>query len=128
MAGLTLATYAEKRAVPDELSEWLSDPDRRSLVMYGRPGRGKTGLGLGLLRELAARGVGSMFAWNIVTSPQLRARVASGEYPEKPSPCWFERWSRLLALQKRTKWDEEGWFEQLEERVTVLMLDDVGVD
>jgi len=123
-------------AVPDALVAWLDanrqaavqSARRRSLILYGKPGTGKTGLGVCALRELAAACVGKMFTWNMATSPGVRASVASGEDPQRPSPVWFERWSRLLLHHRSAKWDELGWFEQIEDRVTVLMLDDITVD
>jgi hypothetical protein len=127
--GLTFATYP--RAVPHDLFRWAEPSPaanmRRGLVLYGAPGSGKTGLGISALFLLAAAGVGSTFWWNMVTAPGSRAAVESGEEKPQPSPVWFERWPRLLAQHRRETWDEAGWFEQLD-RVTVLMLDDVGVD
>ena len=143
-AGLGLGTYPE--GVPRALAEWLkrrgcaaqvtpsggSDApalvEHTSLALYGHVGAGKTGLGVCALRALAAAGVGSRFVWNMVTGPGLRAAVDSGEVQGLPSPCWFESWPRLLALHRRERWDEEGWFSLLEERVAALMLDDVGID
>jgi DNA replication protein DnaC len=56
------------------------------------------------------------------------AAEANGEGRREPSPVWFESFSRLLRLQRRQSWDEQGWFDDLEQNVSVLMLDDVGVD
>lgn len=123
--GMTFSTYPRKP--PDEFSDVVC-LHPRSAVLYGPPGSGKTGLAVGALRSLARLGVGSTFYWNMVTGPGNREAVASGEEQVRLSPCWFESWPRLLALHRRERWDEEGWFEQLEERVTVLVLDDVGVD
>jgi len=106
-------------------SGWSSRDD--SVILYGGVGVGKTGLGVCLLRDRARAGVGSTFQWNMVTGPGLRAGVEAGDIKREPSPCWFESWPRLLALHRRDRWDEEGWFEQLE-GVASLMLDDVGVD
>jgi DNA replication protein DnaC len=133
--GYTLETFvvAAGTTAPSEFAGWLSASvaersAQRSVVLYGPPGSGKTGLGVCALRALARAAVGSTFQWNMSTSPGVRAAVESGEDQAEPSPCWFERWSRLLALYRRERWDEEGWFEQLERAVTVLMLDDIGVD
>lgn len=99
-----------------------------SVALWGHVGTGKTGLGACALRALARAGVGSTFYWNMVTGPGLAAAVATGDVKRDPSPCWFESWPRLLAKQRRQSWDEESWFDVLEERVAALMLDDVGVD
>lgn len=133
MRTLTLETYAARahQPVPEGVLDWLArigTPEQRNLLLCGKPGRGKTGLGIGLLRVLAERKVGSMFRWNLATAPGVRKAIAEGRSKEKPSPCWFERWPRLLSLQKRNSWDEEGWFELLDECTTVLMLDDIGID
>lgn len=123
-AGVRLNTYP--RGVPPEIQRYVenaADTDR-SIVLHGAQGVGKTGLGVCVLRSLASAGFGSLFQWNVLTTPGQKY-----EPDEKlePSPCWFERWSRLLARNRREHWDEEGWFDQLE-NVTVLMLDDIGVD
>lgn len=148
--GLTVLTYPG--GVPSALTAWLGGlltvcvraaaplgrdispvPSRSyrpapSVALWGPVGAGKTGLGIAALRALAAAGVGSAFYWNMVTGPGLRAAVDAGDAVARPSPCWYESWPRLLALHRRERWDEESWFDQLEERVAVLMLDDVGVD
>ena len=98
------------------------------LALFGSVGAGKTGFGACILRDLAAAGFGSWFYWNLVTGVGVAEAVEAGILPRLPSPCWYESWPRLLAARRREKWDEEGWFEQLEERVSALMLDDVGVD
>jgi hypothetical protein len=127
--GLTFLTYPRK--VPHDLVLWAASSPaanmRRGLILCGAPGSGKTGLGLSALFLLAAAGVGNTFQWNMVTAPGVRESVASGEERQAPSPVWFERWPRLLAQHRRESWDEAGWFAQLD-RVSVLMLDDVGVD
>lgn len=131
MDTLTLASYAKRRPIPQGVLDWLADesPERKSLVLCGEPGRGKTGLGIGVLREMARRNIGRTFRWNMATSPTLQAKIDAGTFKQTHlAPCWFERWPRLLALQKRTKWDEESWFENLEEDTALLMLDDIGVD
>jgi DNA replication protein DnaC len=125
----TFGTYP--REVPPDVLIWAEgaahDGARRGLVLHGAPGSGKTGLGVCALFRLASAGVGSMFHWNMVTAPGVRETVKSGEEKQRPSPVWFERWPRLLARHRGARWDEDEWFEQLE-GVTVLMLDDVGVD
>jgi hypothetical protein len=124
---------------PAPLHEWVGNLARAShahprrwastsLALHGSFGTGKTGVGSCALRALAVEGVGSTFYWNMVTGPILRAQVEAGEAAKLPSPCWYESWSRLLSLHRRERWDEESWFSHLEERVGVLMLDDVGVD
>jgi DNA replication protein DnaC len=127
-AQLGFDTYP--RPVPEALmtfaSDTLSAPESPlSIVLYGAQGAGKTGLGVALLRRFAEAGFGDLFQWNVLTKPDPLP-LELGETAE-PSPCWFERWSRLLARNRREHWDEEGWFEQLE-GVTVLMLDDVGAE
>jgi len=124
-AGLGFATYP--RPVPAPLLSLAADAPAAplSLVLYGAQGTGKTGLGVALLRQFAEAGAGDLFQWNVLTAPD-QAAPESGECPF-PAPCWFERWSRLLARNRREHWDEEGWFEQLED-VAVLMLDDVGAE
>lgn len=104
------------------------DPRGASVVLWGTVGSGKTGLGSCALASLAALGAGSTFYWNMATGAGVAAAIAAGDLKRRPSPCWFESWSRLLSLYRRERFDEEGWFDQLEERVSVLMLDDVGVD
>lgn len=115
----------------DQMTSRGSSPPRSpgglSLALWGAVGSGKTGLGVCSLCALAEASAGSRFYWNMATGPGLRAAVAAGDAPRRPAPCWFESWPRLLALQRRVRWDEEEWFDQLEERVAVLMLDDVGV-
>lgn len=133
MAPLTLESYVAKRPFPSGLVIWLSEFDkpmieRRGLVLYGKPGRGKTGLGVGVMKHLAKRGVGDRFEWNLSTGPALLKKIAAGEIEQEPSPVWFMRWQRLLAQERRQKLDEDGWFDKLDECVTVLMLDDVGVE
>ena len=123
-AGLTFLTYP--RVVPEALLAFVVDTrESGSLVLYGAQGTGKTALGVAALRRFAAAGVGSQFQWNVLTAPD-QAPLERGERPD-PSPVWFERWSNLLALNRRQDWDEAGWFEQLGD-VTVLMLDDVGAE
>jgi DNA replication protein DnaC len=107
--------------------EW-ADGKQPGLVMFGDAGLGKTALGVALLRQLAADCVGGMHQWNMVTHPDVIRGWESGEDPRMLAPCWFERFSHLLRLQRRQSWDEEGWFEQLQRDVRVLMLDDIGVD
>lgn len=126
-SGLSFATYP--RAVPSEFLNYVaflaeSSRLRKSVVLHGAAGSGKTGLGVCMLRALAEAGVGDAFQWNVLTAP---GAAAEAEEAPTPSPVWFERWSRLLARNRREHWDEEGWFEQLD-GVDVLMLDDVGVD
>jgi DNA replication protein DnaC len=133
MDGMSFDSYrALDRVVPDALIEWLranlGAKARKSVVLYGEPGVGKTSLGVCALREFASACVGKMFAWNMATAPGVRAAIASGEDKQKPSPVWFERWSRLLAQHRREHWDEAGWFELLDDRVTILMLDDITVE
>lgn len=134
MKDLTLATYADRaqRPVPAGVMEWIDEVGtaaQRSLVLYGEPGRGKTGLGIGALRRLARGNVGKTFRWNMNTNPLLLAKIEVGTFEQTHlSPCWFERWPRLLALQGRRNWDEASWFEKLEEDVACLMLDDISVD
>jgi hypothetical protein len=132
--GLTFAGFPGD--VPAPLLGWVAGTagvagerkDPRGVVLYGPAGTGKTGLAVCVLRDLAAVGFGDTLLWNLATAPGVRAAVLSGDDPEEPSPCWFERFSRLLALRRREQWDEAGWFEQLEQRVSALVLDDVGVD
>ena len=126
-AALGFQTYL--RAVPEALRTFVADTvaEPRSLVLYGAQGVGKTGLGIAVLRSFASAGFGDLFQWNVLTASGARDAAENGEECDDPSPVWFERWSRLLARNRREHWDEEGWFEQLE-RVTVLMLDDVGAE
>ena len=136
-SALTLSSHPR---LPGVLRDWLRVRDcltvhgardlavtPASLVLWGRTGAGKTGLACCALRALAAAGWGSTFYWNLVTAPRPSA-AASDEGRVRPSPCWFESWPRLLALHRRARWDEEAWFDLLEERVAALVLDDVGVD
>lgn len=121
------------RDVPASYREWrlqIEDPAARrgGLILHGDPGLGKTVLGVCALRSLAAQGYGSTFQWNMVTAPGVRRGVESGEEDEELAPCWFEHFSTLLALHRRERWDEQGWFERLDEHVSALMLDDIGVD
>ncbi len=126
-ARLEIATYPHE--VPAALRTFVADArvlsPPRSLILHGKQGAGKTALGIILLQMFAAAGAGSLFQWNVLTAPR-RVPDAPGEEAE-PSPCWFERWSRILARNRREHWDEEGWFEQLE-NVTVLLLDDISVE
>jgi DNA replication protein DnaC len=69
-----------------------------------------------------------MFEWNMRTGPGNLAAVASGEMRQPPSPVWYESWPRLLAEYRRVGWNEPRWFTRLERRITVLMLDDIGLD
>lgn len=133
MGPLTLKSFAARQSIPAGVRVWLSEFDkpvieRRSLVLYGKPGRGKTGLGIAILRYLASLGIGDRFEWNLSTGPELLKKVAAGEVEQEPSPVWFMRWQRLLAQERRQKLDTDGWFDKLDEFVTVLMLDDVGVE
>lgn len=123
--GMTLGTYPHP--LPDGYLDLVSALPR-SFALYGPVGRGKTVLAVCALRAHARRGAGSTFYWNMVTGVGNRTAVERGDRAPRLAPCWFESWSRLLSLHRREKWDEEGWFEQLEERVSVLVLDDVGVD
>lgn len=124
-SGLTFQTYPG--VVPPELLAYvaaLTESDR-SLVLWGAQGVGKTALGIAVLRALAFAGDGSVFQWNVLTRPD-QLPLGRGERPD-PSPVWFERWSNLLALNRRQDWDEVGWFDQLDD-VTALMLDDVNTE
>lgn len=121
-AGLTFETYP--RPVPALIAKYAAYDTDKGLVLHGAQGTGKTALAICILRQRACSGFGSMFQWNVLTAPQ--ALCEEGESPA-PAPVWFERWSRLLAQNRRERWDEAGWFEQLED-VSVLMLDDIGVD
>lgn len=125
--GLLFGTYPRLGPELKAVAEWASRAET-NLVLYGKAGLGKTGLGVCALRRLAARGFGSAFQWNIVTSPEVVAAVLSGEDERLLAPCWFERFSRLLTMNRRPEWDAADWFQQLEESVACLMLDDVGTD
>lgn len=130
MEEYSLESFSKLRPIPDEITQWLQDfeKNRTSLILSGNIGRGKTGLGIGLLRELARRGAGDRFEWNLSTGPLLLKKIAAGEVEQEPSPIWFIRWQRLLAQERRQKLDENGWFDTLDENVTVLMIDDIGVE
>jgi len=125
--GFSFASYP--RTVPQDFSKYVASTSasnsRRSVVLHGTQGSGKTGLGVCALSTFARQGVGSLFQWNVLTAE----RTTPVEKDEQvfPSPCWFERWSSILARNRKTDWDEVGWFESLDD-VTVLMLDDVGVE
>lgn len=130
MIDMTLATYAEMRPIPEALTTWLQEfeTNPKSMVLFGKPGLGKTGLGVGALKELARRGVGSRFEWNLDTDPVGLEKIRLGLEEQDPSPVWFERWQRLLARERRQKLDEDDWFDKLDECVTVLMIDDIGME
>lgn len=130
MAEYSLESFSKLRQIPTEVTTWLDFEKNptSSLILSGIMGRGKTGLGIGILRELARRGVGDRFEWNLSTGPLLLKKIAAGEVEQEPSPVWFVRWQRLLAQERRQKLEEAGWFDLLDENVTVLMIDDIGVE
>lgn len=123
--GFTFASYP--RDVPHDFSTYAattaSSNMRRSVILHGTQGSGKTGLGVCALQMFARQRVGSLFQWNVLTAE--RATPVEKDEQVFPAPCWFERWSAILARNRRADWDEVGWFDALDD-VTVLMLDDIG--
>ena len=118
----------------DIAQRWALAPVPLGLVLQGPPGLGKTGLAVSIAREWAENGVGSRGLWNLMTFSPYRLEAQAGRIRPRPAPVWFERWPDLRDRLRGT-WGladhalrEEALHEELRNRVTALVVDDLDVD
>jgi len=127
--GLTLASFPHE-ALRGDVAGWVEDicagaeHTPPGLLLYGDAGSGKTGLSCAALLELAERGFGKMWEWNMATITPVHD---SGDTPD-PTPCWFLQWSEFLQSQRRTDLNKPSWMDLRNEHVSALLLDDIDVE
>lgn len=123
------------------LQQWCFSraPKVHGVLLHGGAGLGKTGLACCVVKDLAARGVGSRALWHLVTSTRTTEAVARGDFRARPAPAMFYRWRDMKSLLDRAKVDSTPWdenppltaekvLEEIEDRCEALALDDVDVD
>ena len=123
------------------LRTWSRQPAPiRGILLHGGAGLGKTGIAVSIIRDAVMRQDGARWVWNLTTAPKVLAAVEAGDFRRRPAPATFYRWRDLKSLLDRAKigqtpWDDEmppltaeKVLRELEERCSVLALDDIDVD
>jgi DNA replication protein DnaC len=144
--GMTLDTYRAlgpgQASLADALAAWtesaLAGSGPRGLVLHGAVGTGKSALAAALVKDLARRGVGEVYTWNMVTAA-TEAQVTEDMAAETdrrddadpptpwPSPCWYASWPELCAAYyEEMRGDATPWLKKLRTRVVALALDEVA--
>lgn len=128
MSDLSLSTFP--RPVQGNVNQWLTSAGQREvppgLLLYGKVGTGKTGLGCSILKQLATTGFGDRFHWNLLTGANVPESYKVGRLNDADliAPCWFMTWSGFLRKCFARRIEQE-WWENFDEKVSALMIDDV---
>jgi len=118
--------------VPPEVLAWAAEREPRGLILYGAGSRGKTGLGISILRSLVTPTPlpgERLEQWNMMTIPLLPGASMEGITPDYiGAPCHFVQWDRVLEKYRRERFDQTAWFDGLNTDIDVLMIDDVSAE
>lgn len=103
--------------------------------MFGKAGTGKTGLAVCAARFRVLSGDGEERWWVRTADLMIMDAVQQGVFRRRPAPVFFEWWPTMSGyLSKATShdWNDDhpsfdSLLEEIENRVTLLVLDDVDV-
>ena len=137
-AAWSLDTSPHVGPVRDAVRNWVCGAaPAPGLLLHGSPGTGKTGLVVGILREIVGSGLGDPGRWDYCNTERVLQRAErNGEFPPF-APVWYEWWPSLLRrFAESVKEDDPDGesrfsFSQLQREmarhVRVLALDDFDI-